>query len=1591
MLLFRHLTKSIKFQSCCKLVQWNDYTEPIIPHNNASPRTEDGDNEGDDDDDDDDNDDNDEEEENDSFTSSNQLGEVTTATQPEPVFRRRKKRSVAAESVENIVELMVAIDYEMVRFHGPGSHNYVLTLMGIVNKIFKDKSIGNRLHITVVNIIELSDRDVTLSSNRRTAEPGTLNDTFNDFCQWQHSQYVSDDLSPNHYDCALHLTRQNLKCEMESGKCIHKLGLADKGMMCRSRCCAVVRDNGLTTAFTIAHELGHTFNMPHDSDRLCTPYIPNGTVTRVMSTQLGSNTHPWKWSACSRHFLTEFLETGNGFCLHDDPFSDYLQDYPTHAQQLPGETYSKDKQCEVTWGKGFRSDMNKTNCSMLWCCEMNNIRGCISIGMPPAEGTPCGDSHWCQQGECVPVNREALKPVDGGWGPWQPFGECSRSCGGGIKHAYRNCDSPSPKNGGKFCLGRRVNYQSCNIKECPIGTMDFRAEQCAKHNGNAFGLNYLPRDVRWVPYHYSSPERKNAVCQSLYCRAEGTGHYYDLQNKVIDGTTCGTNTYDMCVNGICTKAGCDHVLNSNGVLDSCGVCGGDNSTCKKVYKNYAPSRIKFGYNYVAIIPAGASNINIQLRPLQHQEGENHLALVDSATGQYVLNGNWSITRYYKEINYEGVTISYTGSNISVERINTSEPLRKDLSLEVLGMRKLIPPEITCEYTVPISPQNYFSWQVAEKWTPCNKVCEGKKHKIIRCIRRDTNNQVSDESCVGLPKPKAEIEDCNEHCVLRWNVISQSECSSLCGVGYRNVTFGCLQVFNDNIYYKIPNKQLPPIECQHIQKPSEKQSCYGNCDTYHWKYGEWRSCNVSCGNGIQTREATCVDEFQRIVEDAKCANSEKIVENVCILQKCPLWSTSEWSRCSVTCGLGHRSRNVRCQQGNQIVGSYLCDSNKKPAHVEQCQMPACTTPVPKTTEVPLPLWTAGAWSDCSVSCGIGYRTRMVRCNRADQNLCSDTSDKPATQQTCFLPDCSTTTTQSNEIIPQHYNSFFPPALFKWVPEDWQPCSTSCGIGEKTRVVRCYSMRSKSFVDSFYCNRRDMPKSSESCSLPPCPVPLAEWKTTEWSQCSSSCGYGISVRNVWCEMNSVQVEENYCIRFTKPDKTVPCDNTKNCQSTAADAYSSTIAITTASLKASTSAQTSLPEPLPPTFTFNRSVWRPGKWGECSRSCGSGWKIRPVVCYDENGSEASDCDISSRPLTSMTCNVEPCENLMARRQMPKQIYRWTISDWTPCSVTCGIGVQKRTVQCERVLASATQFDPEKSIVSDEYCSEISQPLVTLQQECKLNYCSDDYIWVPEAWSECNAPCGGKGKQKRKLACFHYSGRKVKKTHCRFKHRPIRRRHCTLYKCEPSSCEEVKRKFKLYVDREYPLNILGRNISIYCHRMWSDSPAEYLTLPINSDNENYSEFFAKSTTSSTSNVKGCFEPVESYANAKRSCPCMKESTFKSGKTSFQKLRLNITTLEVNTHDFTFTRQIYGSAVPFGEAADCYSMLSCAGGSFSVNLKGTGLRISSSTSWTKTGVNASMEIYPSNENRKVVAKCAGYCAACKPARSSLKLDILPP
>lgn len=56
--------------------------------------------------------------------------------------------------------------------------------------------------------------------------------------------------------------------------------------------------------------------------------------------------------------------------------------------------------------------------------------------------------------------------VDGGWTHWCP-GECSATCGGGVRNLTRTCTSPTPSCNGSKCAGEDFMTEKCNMHCCP--------------------------------------------------------------------------------------------------------------------------------------------------------------------------------------------------------------------------------------------------------------------------------------------------------------------------------------------------------------------------------------------------------------------------------------------------------------------------------------------------------------------------------------------------------------------------------------------------------------------------------------------------------------------------------------------------------------------------------------------------------------------------------------------------------------------------------------------------------------------------------------------------------------------------------------------------------------------------------------------------------------------------------------------------------------------------------------------------------------------------------------------------------------------
>ncbi|XP_039667627.1 hemicentin-1 [Perca fluviatilis] len=117
--------------------------------------------------------------------------------------------------------------------------------------------------------------------------------------------------------------------------------------------------------------------------------------------------------------------------------------------------------------------------------QMRRYRTCDNPG-PANGGRACAGADTQIQ-RCSTANC----PVDGNWGSWQPWGECSASCGGGERTRVRLCNSPSPSNGGRPCPGDSSHLSRCNSQACPGGPQKARGSIIGNINDIEFGIAIL--------------------------------------------------------------------------------------------------------------------------------------------------------------------------------------------------------------------------------------------------------------------------------------------------------------------------------------------------------------------------------------------------------------------------------------------------------------------------------------------------------------------------------------------------------------------------------------------------------------------------------------------------------------------------------------------------------------------------------------------------------------------------------------------------------------------------------------------------------------------------------------------------------------------------------------------------------------------------------------------------------------------------------------------------------------------------------------------------------------------------------------------
>ncbi|XP_073466939.1 ADAMTS-like protein 4 isoform X2 [Aquarana catesbeiana] len=671
------------------------------------------------------------------------------------------------------------------------------------------------------------------------------------------------------------------------------------------------------------------------------------------------------------------------------------------------------------------------------------------------------------------------------------------------------------------CEGEKKQYKSCNQEPCPASQPDARTLQCSTFNNQEF----MGRLYQWEAF---TEVHGNQRC-ALNCRPIGYRFYVRHTEKVQDGSPCEPGSLDVCVDGQCLSPGCDGILGSNSTLDTCGVCGGDGSTCKFITGTFKDTNVPIGYHKILEIPKGATQISIR----ELTWSPNYLALRNRA-GKSIVNGNWAVDPPGK---YEagGTAFIYNQpSRDEQEGESFTAPGPTSEALDVYMIFQQDNPGVSFQYFIASPPSSDIPGHVPnvpqQEHGPQRSVpsidsvpqTNPRGHPVERHLvpppqarppppPRPAGTLQRNVRIPPLPAPPTHYWP--EQPQFFWRRAGNTPCSVTCGKGFWYPVYQCVS--------RSSLDEVSEEECDLSNKPfPQEEACNTQPCPAFWDIGNWSVCSRTCGPGIQHRQVLCRQIYANrttMVHPQRCGHLPKPnVTQTCQLRICSQWEIqSNWSTCSVMCGVGQRTRHVRCisSQGDE-VGDGECSNRLRPRTNEACDMGPCVRS-----------WFHNEWSStCSSECGMGIQRRSVFClssSASDESQESCGGTKPSDMRVCNSGPCE--------------------RIVKWYTGPWSECSADCDEGSQRRDVICISKLGTEFnvTDPSECAHLDKPTGLQSCNAGSCG---SRWFTSPWSTCSQSCLGGLQVREVRC-LTADKSFSQLCDLDSKPDEKKTC-NTQPC---------------------------------------------------------------------------------------------------------------------------------------------------------------------------------------------------------------------------------------------------------------------------------------------------------------------------------------------------------------------------------------------------------------------------------------------------------------
>jgi len=481
----------------------------------------------------------------------------------------------------------------------------------------------------------------------------------------------------------------------------------------------------------------------------------------------------------------------------------------------------------------------------------------------------------------------------------------------------------------------------------------------------------------------------------------------------------------------------------------------------------------------------------------------------------------------------------------------------------------------------------------------------------------------------------------------------------------------------------------------------QDSCTGLCERSRNFSGINNECGLPC-NGPKAQTAQlegCLP--QSCLEDSKPKDCK--------------WSEwNEWSACATETSQSSRSRSIVSRESK---GGHPCEgvlTETRPCGEATSQAPDCE----------LSDW--GMWTDCSATCGGGYRAALRHvarhagvagrpCDGVLRRTVQCATEPCKEQDHCIMDSwkswegCDAGSPRqrfrSREVLepagPQGHCSF-PVKETSGCPEtigpvvkhseciletwsEWSACSATC----EGQTIRKRQVNSLSSETCFVSGMESMQEIAECgprhCLADSCI--LSNWSS--WSACSQECGTGVSTR----ERHIVNAEGTCKASLQE----VTACKVKDC----------------------------------PKIDCQWDRW--DEWSACSCTCNGGQKRRNRIIKEAPQDGGAPCEPKDKSEVA-ACNTQSCESHAC---INGAWGKW--GNWSTCSATCAPAFRTRH---REIMRHANKCGiPALGLEDDvELCPHAST--------CHPNIDCELSNWT--AWSGCSAPCDGVRERSRRIKSY-------------------------------------------------------------------------------------------------------------------------------------------------------------------------------------------------------------------------------------------------